>query len=734
MSVKALVKLAGSGNTSGVEDVWLRWLEAEASAEEWKQRADVLAAVAENGNLQAAVALATMAIEAFSDRLEPKKAADAAASFLLVLNKSDELRKPVGDLYLNAYEDVEGIERLIEQAGVYGGRPPRRAIRTLEVALNISPGAFLVHRHDPTAARVEKVDTDNWKINITEDAGPASYDAVTLADNYQPASAEDFRVLRQFQPQRLVELAEDSPAELVIRVLHSHGDRIDSDVLAKILTPDPVAVSDWTKWLTRARQQLRLSPHVLIEGRTPYLFTYNHEPLTFEQEIEQAFAAAADPLAQLAVIDDYLRGCKQRKQEPDPALLNKVRERVISHAQRVEQRSRRVDLVPWLIAHHIGEALGETDAIDCVVERLKLAPDPAAAILAVGSQQFWPAACNAMELAHPANLADALERLLPHAPINVADSLAERLIELGADAAKFEQIAERILRDPLDMSEGMVWLWNGPKPAAAQVSIPAATILTRMLHSLVDLQHRDDLSSERKKEIKANVRDVLKARQFERFKATLEEIELGVASALRTEINRLDDLGRALSEDLQKLLRKKFPNLIVKPRSVPRWQQQDAIYVTAAGKNAKQREIDELANVKIKENAVAIGNAAERGDLSENSEYKFALEERDLLHARLGQAQKEMDMAVVLTPEDVPRDHVGIGCRVSLQHASTGTAQTITILSAWEADSANRVYNYKTPLAQAILGAKLGDTVPVEYFDPPGDYRISAIEPAITAD
>jgi transcription elongation factor GreA len=166
---------------------------------------------------------------------------------------------------------------------------------------------------------------------------------------------------------------------------------------------------------------------------------------------------------------------------------------------------------------------------------------------------------------------------------------------------------------------------------------------------------------------------------------------------------------------------------------LPKWLQEDALYATEAGHNKRHAELEELVNVKIRENAVAIGRAAELGDLSENSEYKFALEERDLLQARLGQIQREMDMYRMLKPDDVPSDHVGIGCRILLEHTGTGTRQEVTLLSPWESNTDKRVYNYRTPLAQSILGTRLGEVTQVEFFDPPGEYRVLEIHSALEA-
>jgi len=227
-----------------------------------------------------------------------------------------------------------------------------------------------------------------------------------------------------------------------------------------------------------------------------------------------------------------------------------------------------------------------------------------------------------------------------------------------------------------------------------------------------------------------NTRDVLRAKKFDRFKTMIEEIQPGVASAIRTQIERLDNLGRA-GDDMLSMIRKQFPQLTKVTPSLPKWEREDIMYVTSRGYKNKQAEIDELVNVKMKQNAEAIGAAAALGDLSENSEYKFALEERDLLRARLAQMQNEMAIATVIRPEDVPSDHVGIGSKVMLEHTGSGAKQEVVILSQWEAEPAKQIYNYKTPVAQAILGHQEGDLTTVDFFNPPGEYRVIALASAI---
>ncbi len=732
MNNKQIVQLIAGGNIKSVEEAWLEWLEQEPDAQAWVERAPALKAMADRGNSEEAVALATTATDNLRGVLDAKDMLAVASAFLLALKDCDPLRQTVAELYREVYADVPGLDELMSEAGVEGGRPPRRAIRTMDVCLQLEDGICLSHRHEDDAVRVESVDRDDWEIEVTDGKRSRVWGAVELADNFAPAHEDDFRMMARFDRPRLDDMLQNEPGAVVENILRSNGQEMNSDQIKRMLTPAFIPAKEWSKWWTRARQALRHSPHVKIEGRSPYYLTYDAKGTSLEKDVEARLKKIHTALKECALIEEYLRGCKLRKQEPQKELLGRVRERIEERARRTDKATGKVDLTPWLVAARIAEYM-EAEAPDVeVVAALKSAEEPAKAILAVDAPAYWASACDALEKAHPDNLAEVLEELLPHAPVRVADHLAERLIELGRDKGFFQQLAERMLRDPVTFNEGVAWLWNGPEPEAARVEIPLVSVATRLLAALGEVQRSDEVSKERSRQIVANCRDVFTARKFERFEQMLDEIDAGLAMALRTQVGRLDNIGRT-SDDLDRRIREKFPNLTAAAtKQLPRWQRPDVLYVTEAGHARKHGELEHMVNVKMRENAIAIGRAAEHGDLSENSEYKFALEERDLLQARLAQMQDEMDKCVIYRPDEVPSDYVGIGCRVELEHTETGARQTITILGPWEADQDKRIYNYLTPLAQAILGTKVNDTTDVEYFTPPGTYRVVEVSNALT--
>ena len=730
MDTESLVKLASTGNIRGVEEAWLSLVDSEVNPAQWQQHAEVLERLSKTGHAAEAESMATMTIEALTNSIDPPDVLATASQLLLKIKKSDPLRKTVADLYRQVHGDAEGLEALMTESGIEGGRPVRRAIRTLDVCLQLIEGSFLARRNEEGAARVDSIDREDWEYEITSEEGSETFGAVELADNFKPTSEEDFYVMAQFDPENLQKLLKDNPAKIVQSILASNSTTMDSDELKAILTPKHVTTGSWTKWWTKARQGLRNSAHVTIEGRSPYFLTYDPVGTSLDDEVRTQVSSSHDPLQDLKIVETYIKSSVNRKETPNQELIELVRDRILEREIRHKEQSGKLELLPFLAAHKIEGILGDEEADNRLIDVMKKLDDPVAAILDVEVPSLWPAACVALEESHPENLTLALERLLPHAPLDVAETLAKHLVELGHTREHFAKLGDAILREPVGMNEGLLWLWKGSSVDEAKLDIPLVSIVSKMFQALASIQRGESISKEHARQIVQNTRDVLRAKKFDRFNSMIEGIESGVASAIRTQIERLDNLGRA-GDDMLSMIRKQFPQLIKVTPSLPKWERDDIMYVTAGGYRHKQSEIDELLNVKMKQNAEAIGAAAAHGDLSENSEYKFALEERDLLRARLAQMQSEMAIATVLRPEDVPTDHVGIGSKVILEHVDTSAKQELVILSQWEADPSKQIYNYKTPVAQAILGHQEGDSTTVDFFDPPGEYRVLSMSSAV---
>ena len=728
MEVESLVKLAGGGNLREVEDQWMARLEPDsASPDTVVEMLPVIDKLIERDQAAEAATLAWTTLELLGERFTEAELLPAAGQLLLRLNRSEELREQVTALYRQAHRDHPGIDRLIQEAGIAGGRPVRRALRTLEVCLAVHPDDYVAARHQDATARVLSLDEGNWTVRVAAaDGAEKDLGPVEFADAYLPVDPDDYRVLRDFDRDRLAELLDRDPAGIVISILRATGNRMTSDDLEALLTPSLIGPKNWSRWWTKARTALKRSPHVELQGRSPYLLKYLRRARTLEQETQEQFVKLGDAAAQHAAVEAYLRECAVRKNTPDPGCLAALADKLDARARRQERAGGTLALGTRLVQRRVEQELGRTGAEAKVLALLQSTDDLLGAVGSLEAASLWQAACECLVKALPELVRELLPDLLLIAPTGACDDIAGHLVEAGFSAEELNPLVQQILSHPVRYNQALLWLWDGPGPGEVR-GYRLAAVITRMLAVLRELPRDDELSPERKREVVASSRSALAARKYERFRACLEEIEAEMASALLTQIRRLNNLGRAVHEDLQQLVRSRFPQLDAAPAVEP-WADQSVLLTASSGLARQQAGIDELINVKMPENARRIGEAASHGDLSDNAEYKFALEERDLLRARLAQMQEQLGLAKVIQAQDVETDRVGVGARVIFRHLDTGSPAEMVFLGPWDADIERHVYNYKAPVAQALMGKTVGQTVELTTADPQGSYEIVAIE------
>ena len=120
-------------------------------------------------------------------------------------------------------------------------------------------------------------------------------------------------------------------------------------------------------------------------------------------------------------------------------------------------------------------------------------------------------------------------------------------------------------------------------------------------------------------------------------------------------------------------------------------------YVTKEGLKKLQDELDNLQNVERPKISKAIGEAIEKGDISENAEYDAAKDAQGLLEAKIAQLQE-----------------VQILNKVTIKNIKTKATMTYTLVSESEADFKAGKLSITTPIAKALIGKKLGDKVEVQ--------------------
>ena len=135
--------------------------------------------------------------------------------------------------------------------------------------------------------------------------------------------------------------------------------------------------------------------------------------------------------------------------------------------------------------------------------------------------------------------------------------------------------------------------------------------------------------------------------------------------------------------------------------------------MTAEGKEKLQAELKNLKLVKRPEVIERIKVARSFGDLSENSEYDAAKDEQSHLEDRIAQVEEMLKYAQVVDAESVDPNEVSVGKTVTYTEVGTDDAETYTIVGSDESDPLNGKISNDSPIAQALLGKKKGETVSI---------------------
>lgn len=149
-------------------------------------------------------------------------------------------------------------------------------------------------------------------------------------------------------------------------------------------------------------------------------------------------------------------------------------------------------------------------------------------------------------------------------------------------------------------------------------------------------------------------------------------------------------------------------------------------YMTKEGYKKKMEEIAYLENVKRPEISRAIAEARDKGDLSENAEYDAAKEAQGMLEMKISQLKDLVASARILDESKLNNEEVQIMNRVKIKNAANGMLMEYTIVADSEANLKEKKIAASTPIAQGLLGHRVGEVVEIKA--PAGMMKFEIIE------
>ncbi len=136
-------------------------------------------------------------------------------------------------------------------------------------------------------------------------------------------------------------------------------------------------------------------------------------------------------------------------------------------------------------------------------------------------------------------------------------------------------------------------------------------------------------------------------------------------------------------------------------------------YLTKQGLKKMKEELNRLMNVERPAISKMIGEAIEKGDISENAEYDAAKDAQGMLEAKIAELQSKVANARILDESKIDTSQVQILNKVKIINKKDNTTMEYTIVPEGEANLKQRRISATTPIAKGLMGKKVGDIVEI---------------------
>lgn len=154
----------------------------------------------------------------------------------------------------------------------------------------------------------------------------------------------------------------------------------------------------------------------------------------------------------------------------------------------------------------------------------------------------------------------------------------------------------------------------------------------------------------------------------------------------------------------------------------------DKIPMTPQGLKDLQAELKDLKSVQRPAIIEAIATARAHGDLSENAEYHAAKEQQSFIEGRINELEAVTSKAQVIDPATMSGNVVKFGATVLVADEETDVEETYQIVGEYEANADKKRISITAPIARALIGKAVGDSVEVRAPGGKKSYEIVEVK------
>jgi transcription elongation factor GreA len=149
-------------------------------------------------------------------------------------------------------------------------------------------------------------------------------------------------------------------------------------------------------------------------------------------------------------------------------------------------------------------------------------------------------------------------------------------------------------------------------------------------------------------------------------------------------------------------------------------------YYTEEGLKELRDKLDHLKDVERPRASQAIGEARDKGDLSENAEYDAAKEAQGMLEMEISKLEETLSNARIIDESKLDSSKVLVHSMVKIKNLTNSATMQYKLVAQSEVNLAQGKISVESPIGKGLLGKKLGDIAEIEI--PNGNVKFEILE------
>lgn len=581
----------------------------------------------------------------------------------------------------------------------------------------MEPGAYVVHR-SWGFGQIKSYDEASQRLLI-DFKGKKGHpmDPSFCISTMDVLPEKHLLVRKETETKKIADLAATNAAQLVVEALEAYPNRAATAIELEITLAQVIGEDKFKKWWSAAKKDIAKDPRVAVPEKKTECYVLRETPVSAEDEILEQFTGTRSARRRIALAEELMAAVGRKDVKADLSVVLKGVADAVKDSNQLDAAER---LYGAAVRDDLAKALGAENTFEPTQAAIIANLRDLAGIAEKIPVHFQGRFLDLIQETHPIEARDVLFSLLKTSQGKFTTECINFLIEhkhadeLAATLKRWQ--TEQHLKAPV-----LLWIVKNrhSKKFAKLLNDLITPRLLSAIFSAIDYEALQASSARR-----IPLADIL-SEDTDLISDLLSTADPETARDLANTLM----LNQGFEELTKKSLLARFIKIFPKIQSLvaaDAESKEEQLLVSRASYDRKRDEYETIVSKKIPENSKAIAVAREHGDLKENSEYKMAKQDQQVLMAQKTLLERDLGRARVTDFKEATTDVVGVGSVVEVRTAAGGST-TYSILGAWDGDPEKHIISYKTALGAALLGKKPGETVKVKAGGNEDDYTIVSI-------